>query len=207
MRDHDHGRVVFALQLVHHLQDLRLDRHVQRRGRLVGNQQLRLTHQRDGNDHALLHTAGKLVRVFIFALGRNADQRQNFVYFFFDLLRMQLRVYFQTLRDLLAHGHDRVQARHRILKNHRDTFAADQAHAALVKLHQIVSVKDDLARAARRAFRQEPENGKRRCCFACAGLADDTERLAAVNAEADAIDGLCRHAAGMKLDMQVVYFQ
>ena len=44
-------------------EDLGLDRDIQRGGRLVGDQQLRLGGERDGDHHALAHAAGELVRV------------------------------------------------------------------------------------------------------------------------------------------------
>ena len=51
-----------ALQLGKQAQDLRLHRDVERRRRLVGDQQLRLAQQRHGDHHALAQPAGKLVR-------------------------------------------------------------------------------------------------------------------------------------------------
>ncbi len=51
------------LEVVEHLQDLRLDRHVQRRGGLVGEQHLRLAGQRDRDHDALTQATGELVRV------------------------------------------------------------------------------------------------------------------------------------------------
>ena len=55
--------------------DLRLDRHVERRGRLVGDDQLRLGRQRERDDDALAHAAGELVRVLVDALLRRPGCR------------------------------------------------------------------------------------------------------------------------------------
>ena len=44
-------------------QDLRLDRDVERRGRLVGDQQSRIAGQRHRDHHPLAHAAGQLVRI------------------------------------------------------------------------------------------------------------------------------------------------
>ena len=65
-----------SLQLQDELQDLVLDGHVERRRRLVGEQQLRLARQRDRDHHALAHAAGELVRIVVEpARGRrNADE-------------------------------------------------------------------------------------------------------------------------------------
>ena len=54
-----------ALQLAQQVEDLRLDRHVERGRRLVGDQQLRLAGQRHGDHHALAHAAGELVRIVV----------------------------------------------------------------------------------------------------------------------------------------------
>ena len=50
-------------ELLHLGQDLRLDRDVERGGRLVGDDQIGLVQQRDGDRHALAHAAGELVRI------------------------------------------------------------------------------------------------------------------------------------------------
>ena len=61
------------------LEDLRLDRDVERGRRLVGDQQLRLAGQRHGDHHALAHAAGEAVRIFVEALprGRNAHALED----------------------------------------------------------------------------------------------------------------------------------
>ena len=63
VRDEDHTHREFMLQLLDQRQDLCLDRHVQRRRRLVGDQQGGFAGQRHGNHRALTHAAGKLVRM------------------------------------------------------------------------------------------------------------------------------------------------
>ena len=45
------------------VEDLRLDRDVERGGRLVGDQQLRIAGERHGDHHALAHAARELVRI------------------------------------------------------------------------------------------------------------------------------------------------
>ena len=54
-----------GLQLVEQLQDLGLDGHVERGGRLVGDQELRIARQRHGDHDALPHAARELVRVLL----------------------------------------------------------------------------------------------------------------------------------------------
>ena len=61
MKQHRHAEL--ALQLLQQLQDLRLDGDVERRGRLVGDQEVRLVGQRHGDHHPLALAAGKLVGI------------------------------------------------------------------------------------------------------------------------------------------------
>ena len=61
---HDRG-AAFVLQLAHQLEDLRLDRDVERCRRLVGDQELRIAGERHRDHHALAHAAGELVRIFV----------------------------------------------------------------------------------------------------------------------------------------------
>ena len=70
----------FGPQLEQQFHDLRLGGHVQRGGRLVGDEQLRAAGQRDGDHDALPHAAGELVRVLVKAPAghRNVHQAQQF---------------------------------------------------------------------------------------------------------------------------------
>ena len=63
MRDQDDRRVGAPAEIAEQFQDLRLSGDIERRGRLVGDQQRRVVDQRHRDHHALAHTAGKLVRV------------------------------------------------------------------------------------------------------------------------------------------------
>jgi hypothetical protein len=69
---HDRG-VQLVLQAVHEVEDLRLHRHVERRGRLVGDEQLGVVAQRHRDHHALAHAARELVRVGVGAPARLRD--------------------------------------------------------------------------------------------------------------------------------------
>ena len=68
------------LQRHQQVQDLRLDGDVERGGRLVGDQQLRIAGDRHGDHDALAHAAGQLMREAVQARGggRDADFFQQF---------------------------------------------------------------------------------------------------------------------------------
>ena len=61
--DEQHAGAAPLLQLADQLQDLRLRGDVERGGRLVGDQQRGIEHQRRGDHDALALAAGELVRV------------------------------------------------------------------------------------------------------------------------------------------------
>ena len=62
MGDHDETHAVPGLQRHDEVQDLLLDRHVESRGRFVGNQELRVAGDGDGDHHPLALPARHLVR-------------------------------------------------------------------------------------------------------------------------------------------------
>ena len=63
VRDDDDDAVEVAAQLAQQMDDLRLHRHVERGGRLVGDQQAGIGEQRGGDGHPLAHAARQLVRI------------------------------------------------------------------------------------------------------------------------------------------------
>ena len=73
VRDQDQRRVALGDEAAQQVEDLRLDRHVERGRRLVGDQQLRLAGERHRDHRALAHAARKLVRVGIGALPGRGD--------------------------------------------------------------------------------------------------------------------------------------
>ena len=79
VRDQDHRHLQVAAQAVDQVEDLRLDRHVERGRRLVGDQQLRRAGERHRDHHALAQAAGELVRVVAEPLvgPRHADELEH----------------------------------------------------------------------------------------------------------------------------------
>ncbi len=57
VRDHQNGHAQLGLHFANEFQDFGLDRHIQRRGRLVGDQKSRMANHRHGNHGALAKTA------------------------------------------------------------------------------------------------------------------------------------------------------
>ena len=124
--DEDHRGAELALQVEDDVEDLRLDGDVERGGRLVGDQHLRIAGERHGDHGALAHAAGQLVRIFPRALLRlgNAHQAQHLDGLVAGLLPAESLVQQQHLGDLAADGQHRIERGHRLLEDHRDVLAA-----------------------------------------------------------------------------------
>ena len=73
--DQQHRKAERFLEAGEQLQHLRLDRHVERRGRLVGDQQFRLAGDRHGDHHALAHAARQFMRILPGTPRRRRDAR------------------------------------------------------------------------------------------------------------------------------------
>ena len=87
--DHDDRRAEIAIEPVHQIENLSLNGHIERGCRLVGDQHSRIAGQRDGDHHALSHSAGELMRIGVepFFGGGNADSLQQIDRALFGLFR------------------------------------------------------------------------------------------------------------------------
>ena len=134
--DENHPHLHLLLQHFDELQDLRLNRHVQRRRRLVGNQHRRTAGERHGNHHALAHAAGKLMRVATqngLRL-RNAHQLQHPSGLAERFIAAQPLMQADGLGDLFPDRENRVQGGHRLLEDHRNIRPAHALHLRTAQL-------------------------------------------------------------------------
>ena len=147
VRDEQHAGAVLAHELADQREDLRLRRDVERRGRLVGDQQRGLEHQRHRDHDPLPLAAGELMRIRrhhprrIGQLHR-ADDLEHFRAAF---RRGERRVRREHLVDLVAAAHHRIQRRHRLLEDHRHARAAQRPQPRLVDGEQVLAGEQDFA--------------------------------------------------------------
>ena len=178
-------------QLLEQGEDLGLDRHVERGGRLVGDEQPRGAGERHRDERALPHPAAHLVRVVLEAPVRVGDA---------DPLEQVARprpggparhaaVALEHLGDLEPHRHDGVQRRERVLEDHRDVAAPAVAHLALVELEEVGALEGCRALDRVPALGEQPHDRERGDRLAAAGLADEPDRLPRADVEAHAVDG------------------
>ena len=110
VRDQDNRRAHTVLELGDQTQNLRLDRHVERSGRFVGDQDFRVARKRHRDHDALAHTAGELVRIFVddALRRRDAHEREHLNGACARLLFRHALVQRQAFHNLLADGEHRV---------------------------------------------------------------------------------------------------
>ena len=180
------------LQIVEQGQDLGLDRDVQGRRRLVGEQHLRLAGQRDGDHHPLTHPAGQLVRVVaqpVPGMGQ-ADQLEHLQRAGVGLGSGPSAVQPHGLGHLLADRLCRVQRRLRVLEDHRHLVAPELAHPLVRQAHQVLAIEPDRPLDDLPALGQQPHDRQPQHRLAAAGLPHQTERLAGVDRQVDVPHGL-----------------
>jgi hypothetical protein len=136
-------RAARLAQVEQEINDLRLDRDIQRGRRLVGDEQFRLAGKRHGDHRALTHAAGQLVRVFVVSPRRlcDADSVQEIDAALVRLPPRQPKMKTNGLADLLSNREDRVEGGHRLLKDHADLAAADTANLFLRDAEEIPTVE------------------------------------------------------------------
>ena len=207
--DEHQAHALLFLQLLEQVENLSLDRHVERGCRLVGDDEVGLAGQRDCDHHALLLAAAHAKRVLVDAALRlgDADPAQPVDGLLARRRTAQRRVRFDRLDDLLADLHHRVQARRRLLKDHSDLAAPDASHLRFGQRQRVLAVQVDAAFGDAAVFRQQSHQRKRGHALAAAGLADQREGLAAFDRERQAVDGFDETGFGVECDLEVLDVQ
>ena len=160
VRHQDHRHPQLRAQVVDELKNLALDRHVQGRRRLVGDQQPGLAGQGSGDHRALAHATGQLMRVQAsHALRlRHPDQSEHLDGPRRRRLTVRAPVHDDGLGDLPADRHGGVEGARRVLEDHADVVAPDRLHVALRQARQLGSGQPDRAGGDHAASRQQPQN-------------------------------------------------
>ena len=112
------------------LEDLVLDDDVEGGGRLVGDDQLRAAGERHGDDRALAHPAGELVRVAVQHRRRETDGAEELLHVgaLLVIAHDAAVVGVEGLADLVSDPVHRVPGVHGALEDHRDVLPSPLAH-------------------------------------------------------------------------------
>ena len=208
--DHHDRHAELALERQKQVEDLRLGRDVERRGGLVGDQELGPAHQRHRDHHALAHAAGQLVRIGVRAIARggDADHVQHGHRLAPGLAAAERAVLAQRLDQLVADPIDRVERGHRLLKDHAEAVAAHVPHLLVRERREIGAVEPDVARGdARDRLRQKPHDRECGDALAAAGFADQAQNLALAERKAHLLDRLEGAPRRADADLQVLDHQ
>ena len=172
-----------SLQFAQQVEDLRLDGDVERRRRLVGDQDVRLVGERHGDHHALALAAGELMRIGVDAAARDRGCRPA------AAVRPRApcgaaaasRPGDSTIGSAIcvADAVERVERGHRLLEDHGDLGAADRVRAGACQADQLAALEDGPSRSRGRC-RQQAQQRQHGLALARAGFADDGQRLAAL---------------------------
>ena len=183
--DEEIGEAELVLQVAHQIEDLRLHRNIERRGRLVADDELGFGGQRARDRDPLPLAAGKFMRIFPAVVGVQADQAQQFADARLDVaLALDQVEGADRLGDDGIDPEARVEARIGILEDHLDAAAQLPARLRLPGVAHRDAVDDDFARGRR----QQPDHHARHGGFARTGFADQRKGLALGDVEGHAVD-------------------
>ena len=185
VRDEEVREVELALQCLEQIDDLRLDRDVERRHRLVADDEVRIEGQGARKPDSLALTAGELVWIARRGVGGEADDLEQLPYLRPEAPAASEPVHAQRFADDPPDRVPRVERRVRILEHHLHPLA-QRPQLRLAEVCDVLAVEDDRATGRLVQAQQGPPDGR----LAAAGLADEAERLAPLDRQRDAVDRL-----------------
>src|SRR6185437_9738960 len=206
MADDDQADLALADQASEQAEDLGLHDDVERRGRLVGDDQVGLAGQRHGDHDPLALAAGQLVGVACLPPGRHADAVEQLGRPRVGLPAAGLLVQHDGLADLLPDRADRVERTHRALEDHGRAGPAHRAQLLPAEGDDVLALEQDLP-VEPGGGGQQPQQAERHGRLAAAGLPRHPECLAGLEAEADAADGADGVPAGAVGHRQVAHLE
>ena len=198
VRDHDARDAHLLLQPDDLIEDLVLRDDVQRGGRLIHDQKLRVEEQAHGDAHALHHAAGELMRIEMEDSWRQIDQRQHSLHGLARRGPRGVRPVTQiNVGNERADAVDGAQGVHGLLEHDCQLLPSHGRERRMVHREQIPAVQNRLTGDSGASRREQPQNGHDERRLAGAGFADDAERFALFDLQRDVVDGVDVPAAGM----------
>ncbi len=191
VRDCEDGQAAVRPQPCQQLQHLGLDRDVERRGRLIRDEQLRFAGHGDRQHDPLQHAAGELVRVlpvhlFGFVQPHRLQQCHPCLV---CLPPRAATLHPQLFGKLVAHGVRRIEVGRRVLEDRGDPRPAQVLPGPPGQLDQRAAGEVDAAATHRATRGQNTEHRPAGQRLATAGLPDDADRLAPPDLERHAAHG------------------
>ena len=192
VRDEQHRETHVARQFRDDVEHLALDRHVERGRGLVRNQQLWLVDESGGDHHALAHAAREFVRKRFedeFGIAKaHAPQQVEDALAPFCALESAMGV--DRLHQLPLDRHQRVEAGHRLLEDHRHLGATQRPQHALARMGEVLPAETYRAIDLEHGVGNKTHDRARDHRLARSAFADKGEELARRNREARIVDDL-----------------
>jgi hypothetical protein len=162
-----------------------------------------------GDEGALAHAAGELVRVLADPVGGVGEPGLGHEV---DGALLGLGaggdvVVAQRLLDVVADRPHRVEVAHRVLGDEPDVGAAQFGVPLLARVGDVLTVEDDPAAGDMSVAGQQAEDAHRGGGLAGAGFADDSDGLAGPDVEVHAEDGGQRLLVGAEGDVHTAHRQ
>ena len=206
VRDQDDRGVRLLPRRLQHLDDLRLDRDVERGRRLVRDEHARVVGDRHRDHRALAHPAGELVRVLVDPPLRRRDAD--------DLEQLDRALAARRRRSCpgCASGPPRRSGYRRVSTGFSDVIGSWKIIAMSPPRISRSRFCDSFNRSSPlksasplgiRALGHQPEDGQHRDALARARLADDAEHLARLEVVGHIRDRLDDAVLGLELDCQI----
>ena len=195
MTDEEQREPSRPLEPPQQVENLGLDRGVDRGRGLVGDEQIRIGRQGLRDEHPLSLAAAQLVRIrgkdpgcFRAESGllQHAQPSATLVE-----KAAIAAMGAHDVPDLRSYAQHRVQRELGLLINHADARAADRLELSLWQAEQLSAVESDGSGDAR-LIGKKTEDGQRQGRLAGTGLSEEPDRLAARDRQADAVDGAGR---------------
>jgi hypothetical protein len=181
--DEQDREIELLLDVLQQRDHVRLDGDVQRRHRLVGDDHPRVDDQRPGERDPLFLATRQLVWVPVSVVRVESDAVQQVTCDLLAATPWSDAVDLQRLRDRLPDGHPGVKAGVGVLEDHL-CLPSEPLQLLVVEGGDVLVVEQD--GAVRRLL--QPEDRLRRRRLSTAGLADEPDRLTAVDGKGDAVD-------------------
>jgi len=167
------------LQVAQQLEDLCLDRDIQGRGGLIGDQQTRPGGERHGDHHALFEATGELMWIGVQArLGiGNPHALEQFEGAAARLCVRDALVEADRLHHLCTHRGHRVQTGHRLLEDHGDLLTANLAHRGHGEPPDVATGQRDLASLDASGLGHQAQDRESRHRLAATGFPHQSQHL------------------------------
>ena len=185
VRDEEVREAELRLELLEQVHDLRLDRHVERGHRLVAHEERRVERERARKTDPLALTARELVREAIRGVRRETDDLEDLPHAGRRLAPTGDAVHPERFADRAADRMSRVERGEGILEDHLHS-ASQRPQLGLAQVRDVGSLEQHAPAGRLVQPEHRPTDGR----LPATRLTDEPDRLAALDRQRDAVDGL-----------------